>query len=316
MPAFHRTRSRYSTLAAVTAVVVLAGDPALAREVPFLSGRVNDTAGLLSEEARLKLEQRLEQLERRSGAQVAILTIDSLEGDVLEDYSMRVVETWKLGRKGVDDGVLLLIAKNDRKMRLEVGYGLESKLSDIACTRILDNLVKPRFRAGEFGAGIEAGIDAVVATIDGKTDAIPAEAPSGGTTINDAPWFARVAGFGIFALVVGIFSLLAIFSKGCVSWFLYLFLMPFHLAFPAAFIHPAAGAGFFLAWLIGFPVLKLVLGKTAAGKAFLARHPNIATFSSSSSGSSWGSGSSWSSGDSGFSGGGGSFGGGGSSSSW
>ncbi len=138
-----------------------------ALDVPFLAGRVNDLIGTLSPAARARLETKLSDLETRTGAQVVILLIPSLEGEPLEPYSVRVAQTWKLGRKGVDDGVLFLVAKNDRKMRIEVGYGLEPKLTDAMTREILDERVRPRFRAGDFEGGVEAGVDAIASIIDG-----------------------------------------------------------------------------------------------------------------------------------------------------
>lgn len=289
---------------------------ASAKEVPFLSGRVNDLANLLDAAQRERVEARLAALEQATGAQVAVLTVDSLEGEVLEDYSMRVVETWKLGRQERDDGVLFLVAVNDRKMRLEVGYGLEGTLTDALTRRILDNVVRPRFKAGDFGGGIEAGVEAIAGTLQGQ-NVVPAEAPAGAPA-GPPPLVARIVGMLIFALVIGVFSVIAVISSGCQSWFLYVFLMPFYVAFPSALLTPYVGLPIFAAWLIGFPILKFWLGKTPAGKAFVRTHPSLATFVASAARSSSGRG--WSSGGgssgSSFSGGGGSFGGGGSSSSW
>jgi uncharacterized protein len=286
-----------------------------ALDVPFLAGRVNDLANLLTEEEEARVEQKLADLERRTGAQVAVLTIESLEGEVLEDYSLRVAETWGLGRAAEDDGALLLVAEQDRKMRIEVGRGLEGTLTDALSGRILDNILRPRFRAGEFGPGIEAGVDALIAVVEGNPAAVPQEAPAQGSDLQSTPWFARLFFFGMYLLVVGIFSVVAIFSKGAQSWFLYFFLMPFHLAFPVV-LAPFAGVFFLLAWLVGFPLLKRWLGHAPAGKRFLANHPGWTTFAASSGrrGGGWSS----SGGGGGFSGGGGggSFGGGGSSSSW
>lgn len=301
-------------IASVALGAWLVASAAAGREVPFLSGRVNDTAGILSEEMRAALEDKLAAFERETGVQVAVLTIDSLEGEVLEDYSHRVASTWKLGRKGVDDGVLFLIAKNDRKMRLEVGYGLEGKLTDAQCRRILDNLVRPRFRGGDFDRGVQAGIDAVLGTLRGE-DVIPAEAPVPKPLAagKDIPWPMRLAVGGMFVLVIGIFSLVALFGKGCMGWFLYVFLMPFYFAFPLVFAGPVGGLLIFGAWVVGFPILKLLLSFSPWGKVFMSRHPGLVKFASTSGsgGSGWSSGSSG-----GWSGGGGSFGGGGASSSW
>ena len=290
--------------------LVLVG-PALARDVPFLAGRINDTAHIVPDDVAARLEEKLRKVEESTGAQVAVLTIDSLDGEPLEDYSMRVAETWKLGQKGKDNGVLFLVAKSDRKMRIEVGYGLEGALPDAITKRILDNVTRPRFRAGDFGGGVEATVDSIAGIISGDASAVPPEATSGSEPRFEGPLAARLAGFAVFLLVVGVFSFLAVFSKGCASWFLYAFLIPFWGAFPVAFLGPA-GVVFLALWIVGFPILKLVLGSTPAGKHFLRSHPGLTAIATSSGHS--GSGGGWSSG--GFSGGGGSFGGGGSSSSW
>jgi uncharacterized protein len=246
-----------------------------------------------------------------------VLTIESLEGEVLEEYSLRVAETWKLGREKFDDGVLFLVAEQDRQMRIEVGYGLEGKLTDLQAGRILDHVVRPLFREGRFGAGIEAGVDAVVGALEGRADAIPEEPPA--VPVTEAPWPFRLLFFGIYLVVVGTFSLIALFSSGSQSGCLYFFLMPFHLAFPVI-LHPRAGIALFLTWLVGFPIFKYWLHKTGKGKTFLARHPGWKTFASSGGGAGRGG---WSfggggggGGGGGFSGGGGGFGGGGASSSW
>lgn len=300
------------------ALLIGATTPLAARDVPFLSGRVNDSAAIMPAEVRDRLEARLAAFEKETGAQIAVLTIDSLDGEVLEEYAHRVASTWQLGRKGKDDGALLLVAKSDRKMRIEVGYGLEGTLTDIATKRILDNVVRPRFRDGDFGGGIEAGVEAMLGTVAGKADAVPAEQPAGSpAAMETAPWEVRLMVAVMFFLVVGIFSMLAVFGKGCMSWFMYAFLMPFYLMFPMAFAGPSGGIVFFAAWLIGFPLLKLVFARSGFGKRWLAAHPALVAFAAASGRSSsggWSSGGGSSSG--GFSGGGGSFGGGGSSSSW
>ncbi len=297
-------------LAAVAALLALAGS-AVARDVPYLTSRVNDTAGMLPAEVRERVEAKLAELEKSTGAQIAVLTIASLEGEPLEEYSLKVAETWKLGRKGVDDGALLLVARDDRKMRIEVGYGLEPKLTDIACKRILDDVVRPAFRDGDFGRGVEAGVDAMIGTAEGK-DVLPAAGSGSRQTSTPPPLAARLLGTLLFLIVIGVFSFIAVFAKGCMSWFLYAFLMPFYAAFPAAF-WGRPGFALFPIWVLGFPIAKFVLGKTSVGKSFLKGHPGLVTFATSSGHS--GSGGGWSSGG-GFSGGGGSFGGGGSSSSW
>lgn len=153
---------------AVVAVALAAPAPAAALEVPFLSGRVVDEAEILSPETEQGLTAQLEQLEQQTGAQVVVLTVPSLEGDPLEDYSLRVADTWQLGGAERDDGVLMLIARDDRQMRLEVGYGLEGTIPDILAGRILDQAVRPRFREGDFDAGVASGVGKVAALIRGE----------------------------------------------------------------------------------------------------------------------------------------------------
>lgn len=288
-------------------------------EVPYLAGRVNDRAGLLDAATAGRLEERLAAFERETGAQVAVLTITSLEGEVLEDYTLRVAETWALGRAGVDDGILLLIARDDRKMRIEVGYGLEGRLTDLQAGRILDQVMAPRFRTGDYSGGIEDGVGAIVDIVRGVE--VEALAGAGEGAAADMPWKPRLIGLAIFIVNVGTFSLIALFSSGCGSWFLYVFLMPFYFVFPQALIGRQAGLVLFGLWVVGFPVLKWILRLTGVGKRFLEAHPglgkafnNSGSWNWSSGGGGRSSGGGFSSG--GFSGGGGSFGGGGSSGGW
>jgi uncharacterized protein len=290
----------------------LGGAAVLAKEVPYLTGRVNDYAEMIDQVTEERIETKLGDFETATGAQVAVLTIESLEGDPLEDFSLRVVETWELGRQGVDDGLLLLVARDDRKMRIEVGYGLEGSLTDLESGRILNNILRPAFRSGEFAAGIEAGVDAIVGTLQGE-EVIPQEAPTPvDTDISEG--LGRLGIFLFFLFVVGTFAFVALFSEGCSGWFLYLFLTPFFFAFPGALLRPAAGLWFGFGWLIFFPLFKLWLAKSGSGRRFVKRHPSWTTFPSSGGWSGGGGGGGFSGG--GFSGGGGSFGGGGASSSW
>jgi uncharacterized protein len=292
-------------------IATLLAIPAEALDVPFLAGRINDLAGALSPAARERLEAKLRDLETRTGAQVAVLIIPSLEGDSLEAYSVRVAQTWKLGRKGVDDGALLFVAKNDRKMRIEVGYGLEPKLTDARSREILDEYVRPRFRANDFDGGIEAGVDAIAATIEGTPLPAPAgsrASPSGGMDL-----LPRLFMAAIFTIVVGVHSLVAVLTPGKMGWFLYLFLMPFYAAFPSFIAPPYGGVVACGAWILLFPILRQWFKPWS--KEFKARHPGLAGFAGGGGSSSGGGWSSSRSGG-GFSGGGGSFGGGGSSSSW
>jgi uncharacterized protein len=165
--------ARWAGVIAV-AVVIWAVGPVSAKEVPYLSGRVIDEAGMLSRATEERLMRALQELEQNTGAQVVVLTVESLDGDLLEDYSHRVAETWALGQKGQDNGALFLIAKAERRMRIEVGYGLEGTLPDALAGRILNDIVTAHFRRSDFDRGVEAGVEAIVAVLGGDPEAVKA----------------------------------------------------------------------------------------------------------------------------------------------
>ncbi|PNU20596.1 hypothetical protein C2E25_06760 [Geothermobacter hydrogeniphilus] len=142
--------------------------PALALEVPTATGFVNDRAGLLAPETRTRLEQFLRQFEQSDSTQISLLTIPTLKGESLEEYALKVAEKWGLGQKGKDNGALLLVAKEERKVRIEVGYGLEGRLTDLLAGRIIDNEIVPHFRLGDFDGGIIAGINGMVQAVRGE----------------------------------------------------------------------------------------------------------------------------------------------------
>lgn len=152
----------------VFVVVLVIALPASALDVPPLKSRVNDLADLIQPSTEQQLETALAQLEKSDSTQVVILTIPSLQGEVLEEFSIRVVEQWQIGQKEVDNGVLLLVAKNDRKIRIEVGYGLEGKLTDLTAGRIIRNIMVPQFKMGQFDQGIINGVSAIVAVVRGE----------------------------------------------------------------------------------------------------------------------------------------------------
>ena len=141
---------------------------AFALDVPPLRAHVNDDADMLSPSAEAALEQKLTAYEQRSQQQFALLTIDTLDGDALEDFSIRVVEAWKLGKKGKDDGLLLLVVKNDRKLRIEVGYGLEGDVTDAFSARVIRNVLTPALRAGKAEQGIEQAFDVLMKKASGE----------------------------------------------------------------------------------------------------------------------------------------------------
>ncbi|MEO0557016.1 MAG: TPM domain-containing protein [Bacteroidota bacterium] len=135
--------------------------------VPALTGRVVDQADILSAHVESGLAQRLAQFEDSTGAQVVVLTIPSLDGAVLEEFATTVFRTWGLGQAGADNGVLLLVARDDRELRIEVGFGLEGDLTDAMAGRIIRNVIVPQFRAGDFDAGVLLGVDAILGSIEG-----------------------------------------------------------------------------------------------------------------------------------------------------
>jgi uncharacterized protein len=316
-------RSRRWALAGFAAPALLAlaagSHSVYALDVPFLSGRVVDEAAMVPPATRERIEQKLAAFEQETGAQVAVLTVPSLQGDSLEGFSVKVAETWKLGRKGKDDGVLLLISRDDRKMRIEVGYGLEGTLTDLKSARILSDVIRPRFRAGDFGGGVEAAVDAILGTLRGNPEAIP-KAPAEAVGGKPGDWAGRLFGLAVFVVVVGIHSAIALGSSGAGAWFLYFFLMIFWATFPATLISPIAGFVCWLLWAAGFPTLRFWLGRSAGGKRLVKRRPWLRNFSGT--GSTWFGGGHGGGihfgggGGGGFSGGGGSFGGGGPSCGW
>lgn len=149
-------------------LLLLLALPAAALDVPRPEGYVTDRAGLLSADTEQKLERFLEEFERSDSTQLTVLTVPSLDGEALEDYALRVAESWKIGQKGTDNGALLLVAKADKKMRIEVGRGLEGRLTDLLAGRILDNELRPRFKAGDFDGGIAAGVVGMAQAVRGE----------------------------------------------------------------------------------------------------------------------------------------------------
>ena len=137
--------------------------------VPPLTGRVVDLTGSLNPAQSAELDARLRDFEQRKGSQLAVLIVPGTQPEAIEQFSMRVAEQWKIGRKKIDDGAILVIAKNERALRIEVGYGLEGVLNDAICKRIIDDLIIPYFKNADFYGGISNGVDAMMKTIDGES---------------------------------------------------------------------------------------------------------------------------------------------------
>ena len=144
--------------------------------VPPLSGRVVDQTGTLSSDTIASLTQTLKDLQARKGSQIAVLIVPTTAPETIEQYSIRVAEAWKIGRKKIDDGALLVVAKNDHKLRIEVGYGLEGSLTDATASRIISEVITPKFRSGDFTGGISDGVERMISVIDGEP--LPAPEPT------------------------------------------------------------------------------------------------------------------------------------------
>src|SRR3989304_3417108 len=231
------------------------------QSIPYLSARVNDYAGILSSQTIYELENQLKDHEVKTSNQVAVLTIASLEGQVIEDFSIKVAETWKLGQKDKDNGVLLLISRDDKKLRIEVGDGLEGVLTDARSGQIMRHEIIPRFKNGDYDGGVRAGVTAILGTIEGT---YVAESDDEGSSEGGFESIGeKVMGLGIFGFVVGIFTLIALFQKGPVSWFLYFFLMPFWIAFPLAILGTLVP---FIVYAILFPLLKIFMKTNPTAK--------------------------------------------------
>lgn len=146
--------------------------------IPPLTARVTDHTATLTAEQQAALDQTLRAFEALKGSQVAVLMVPTTAPETIEQYSLRVVEQWKLGRQKVDDGALLIIAKEDRALRIEVGYGLEGALNDATSKRIISEIITPHFRHGDFYGGISAGVDRMIRVIDGETLPPPVARPA------------------------------------------------------------------------------------------------------------------------------------------
>jgi uncharacterized protein len=260
--------------------------------VPPLTARVTDLTHTLTADQRAALEAKLATFEAQKGSQVAILVVPSTQPETIEQYSIRVVDQWKLGRQRVDDGVLLIIAKNDRKLRIEVGRGLEGAIPDAIAKRIVSDVIAPHFRDGDFYGGITAGTDRILRTIEGEPLPPPKPTAQSG---QDGDWFQPlVIGF-VMVMVAGGF-LRAIFGRFLGSGIIGL------------------GAG-----LLGFALIGTLAALIIGVVAFLLSLVGGALpgrGSGWSAGRGWGSGGGFGSGGGGFSGGGGGFSGGGASGSW
>ncbi|HVF63859.1 MAG TPA: TPM domain-containing protein [Casimicrobiaceae bacterium] len=271
--------------------------------IPPLQARITDQTGTLADAERQALEQKIAAWESATGNQLAILLVPSTQPEPIEAYAIRVAEAWKIGRKGQDNGVVLVVAKNDRRIRIEVGYGFEGMLTDATSRRIIDESISPAFRQNQFAGGLNAGVDRIIDVI-AKGEPLPAQKSRTASR-------GRV-GFSFDTLLILLFVVLPI-AGGVLRRL-------FGKVGGSTVGAGAVGVGAW--WLAG----SILIGVTAAmiawfvlllfgmGGSGLARSGRRG----SSGGGPWigGGGGGWSGGGGGFSGGGGSFGGGGASGGW
>ena len=195
-PSTARRASRVWLLAVMLCGSLLA---AAQVSVPPLKGHVTDQTGTLTAAQKASLEQTLTAFEARKGSQLAVLMVPSTMPEAIEQYALRVAEQWKLGRKKVDDGAILLVAKDDRTLRIEVGYGLEGALNDLTSKRIISEIILPRFKQQDFYGGITAGVGQIIRVIDGEPLPEPSKQPAG--SLGDVRQYAPMV--FILAIVVG-----------------------------------------------------------------------------------------------------------------
>lgn len=264
-------------------------------DIPPLTERVIDLTQTLSAEQQSELSQKLKDFEDRKGAQLAILILPTTLPETVEQYSLRVVDQWKIGRSRVDDGVFLIVAKNDRKLRIETGYGLEGALNDATAKRIIDEVITPRFREGDFNAGLVAGVDRIIRVVDGEPLPVPkpeGEIPGLHVIGENFPFLLILAlvGGGLFRAVFGrlLGSIVSGVGVGLFIWF-----------FLGSVIISMLGAAFTFA--------VTLMGDSIA----FSRGPVRGGYGGGGIGGPFRGG-----GSGGFSGGGGRFGGGGASGSW
>ncbi|MBA4418180.1 MAG: methanol dehydrogenase [Syntrophus sp. (in: bacteria)] len=278
-----------------------------ALDIPPLKGYVNDYGGMMSQSTKGKIEKELKAFEQSDSTQIFILTIPSLDGESLEDYSIKVAEKWKTGQKGKDNGILLFVANKDRKIRIEVGRGLEGKLTDLTAGQIIDLVMKPRFKRGDFDGGFVAGASALIDATRGEFKADKPKAPKKGISLSRFLIYLIVGGIAIFFLG-GVSRVFGAIGGGVgAPALVYFTLFPVGLIPLVILGLLGAGIGYFL------PLLFSGGGSGSDGSGFLGGL--LGGFL----GSWWGGGGGGSGGDSGGGfdgGGGGDFGGGGASGDW
>ena len=284
-------------------LVALAALPQDVVPVPKLAARVTDQTGTLSAAQRDALEAKLRGFEEAKGSQVAVLLVPTIGTEAIEEFAGRVADSWQLGRKGVDDGVLFVVAMQERRMRIHTGRGVQGTLTDALSRRIIAEIVSPRFRSGDFPGGIEAGVDAILKAVEGEGLAAPSRKPPSGR-VDTVSSYAHFLVVGFFLVPIVAMVLRSIFGR----------------LLGAGATSGITGAA---AWLV---FGSIAFGVVAALLAFVLTLFSGSGFARSAGRGGWGGyvpsgGGSWGGGGSGgggggFSGGGGGFDGGGASGGW
>lgn len=277
-------------LAACLALAGLLGPAWAEVPIPPLSARVTDLTGTLSAQQKAELESRIAAFEAKRGSQIAVLVLPTTKPEEIEQFSIRLAEAWKIGRKGVDDGVIVVVAKDDRRLRIEVGYGLEGVIPDAVAKRVIDERITPRFKEGDFHGGIRDGVDQLIRLAEGEKLPEPAArtASRGGRDPVSALFDYAVPALFFIVIAGGVLKLLLGRFAGSL----------------------ATGALLGLAALLFLNVVAAII---AAVMGFLFAFANTGA---GRGGGGWSSSGGSSSSSGGFGGGGGSFGGGGASGRW
>lgn len=253
--------------------------------VPALSSRVTDLTGTLTAQQQAALESRLAAFEQQKGSQIAVLLVPTTQPETIEQYGIRVAEAWKLGRKGIDDGLIILMATQDRSVRIEVGYGLEGVIPDVVAKRVIEEIMIPHFREGDIPGGIEAGADRLMRLIQGEPLPPPQQKTMHQNSLDTylpILFFAAIIVGGLMRMMFG--AVLGGLATGGIVGVIF--------------------------WLLG---ASLVFSILLAVVAFIFTLGGGRGFHGGGFGGGWGSGGM---GGGGFSGGGGGFGGGGASGRW
>jgi len=289
----------------LSGTLLFAADP----EFPALTGPVVDRANLLSAEQIKLLSAKLISFEKTKGSQIAICIVPTIAPLTIEDYGIKLAEKWKIGRAKIDDGIIIIIAKNDRKMRIEVGYGLEHAVTDLRAGRIVSQIMAPEFRKDDYYKGIDSSVDSLITFINGGDIPAISSLPAGNTSNTDTTGFNVGIAFIVGSIMIFIF-LLAI-GKLVLSFILT------YVALCIGLYLMGVGMPAEVAVIGGFSMIPFIIIAVLAKFAPAGTSSGSSGYSSSSSSSdSYSSSSSSSSDSSSYSGGGGDFGGGGASGDW